>query len=91
MEILLILEEVIFRSRLADVDKVIGNMITIDYIITKILTCADSHAAIYLPRIAAQDFGLLSIKMEAIGQCSREPCLSAGRRTEYGDHLLHIF
>ena len=60
MEVLLILEEIVLRAGLADVDEVIRHVVAFHDIVVEVLARSDSHAAIHLPRVATEDFGLLS-------------------------------
>ena len=102
-EVLLILEQVVLRSWLADVDEVVGDFLSgqscevreqrFDFVVLQVLARADVHAAIHLTRIGRDNLGSHSTVHRRKGccQCCCQGCLAAGRRTEYGNHLLHYF
>lgn len=58
-KILLIFKEIIFRTRLTDVNKVIRYLLAMDGIVSQILTRTYIHAAIYLPAVSTNDFSAL--------------------------------
>lgn len=59
IKILLIFKEIIFRTRLTDVNKVIRYLLAMDGIVSQILTRTYIHAAIYLPAVSTNDFSAL--------------------------------
>ena len=59
------------------------------HVVVEILPRADRHAAIDLPRVAAQDFRLLALPMQPSRQCRRQLRFSARRRPQNRHHFLH--
>ena len=75
-EFLLILKQVVLRSRLADVDQVIGNLAAVNGIILQILSRSDIHPPIHLSGIGRDN---LSANLCSQSCCHRR--LPRGRRT----------
>ena len=88
-EIALILEEVVFRTRVADVDEMIWHAIAVHHVVGKVFSRADGHAAIHLSRVAAQDFRLLALPVQPRRHRRRQLRLSTGRRPYDCQHFLH--
>ena len=83
-EILLILKQIVLRARLADVNQMIGYLLSINHIVGQILASADIHTTIHLPRV-----GRDNLAVHAEGQMSGQGSFPAGGRAEYGNHPFH--
>ena len=82
-EVLLIAEQVVACARLDDVDEVVGHVVALHVVVVEVFSRAHVHAAIYLPAVAADDFGV-----EQRGQPCGEGRLSGGRRADDGDEVV---
>ncbi|CCY02519.1 unknown [Prevotella sp. CAG:924] len=66
-EILLVTIDIIFLARLADIDQMIGHLLTVDDVVVEILACAYRHASVHLPAVAGDD-----LPSYTMGQMSRQ-------------------
>ena len=79
LEVLLVLEDVVFFSRVHNVDQVVGDFA----VIGQVLARADVHPAVHLPRVAREDFSVeFSRLLDRIAR------LSGGRRSENADQVV---
>ena len=61
IEVLLIFKEVIFRSRLTDINQMIRYQLTINRIVSQIFSCTNIHAPVHLPAIRTDNLSTLGI------------------------------
>lgn len=88
MEVVLIAEQVVLFAGIADIDQMIGHVMTVHSIVCEVFSGTDVHAAVDLSRVCTDD-----LRVQAVGEQSGEMRFSRCRRAEDGDEfqsLIHL-
>ena len=82
-EILKIAVEVVSFSRLSNINKVIGNLLAVNFVVSQVLACSDIHTAIHLTGVSGK-----YLATDSCCQLCGNACLAAGCRTCYDNEVI---
>lgn len=84
-KIVLKLIDIVFISRIMNVDEMVRDMNPMDIVFGEVLSAANIHSTEHLTRIRADDFTL-----QAIGKFHSKPCFTTGRGSGDGEQRIHL-
>ena len=82
-EILKIAVKVISLPRLSNINKVIGNLLAVNFVVSQVLACSDIHTAIHLTGVSGK-----YLATDSCCQLCGNACLAAGCRTCYDNKVI---
>ena len=85
VEVLLILEEVILGTGFTNIYQVVRYHAVALTVVVEVFARADGHATIHLTRVGTDNLGI-----DTRGKGGSQTGFARRRRTQYGNHLLHL-